>query len=118
MRLEELIARLRLQIDDPFDASGHGGDLVFGRESAECAKRIVELLEPIASGRDCKFENGYLEWPGGGMNLAMLRALLARDGYTIAGGPPRAAPACICTPAAFRADYHRGQRCFRCGGVM
>jgi hypothetical protein len=30
-----------------------------------------------------KFEGGLLKWPGGGMNLDMLRALLARAGLSI-----------------------------------
>lgn len=44
--------------------------------------RVTEALAR-AEGTMTRFHNGYLEWPGGGMNLAMLRALLARAGLQI-----------------------------------
>lgn len=44
--------------------------------------RVTEALAR-AEGTATRFHNGYLEWPGGGMNLAMLRSLLVRAGLQI-----------------------------------
>jgi hypothetical protein len=50
----------------------------------DLSPRVAAALER-AEGKGVRFHNGYLEWPGGGMNLAMLRSLLERAGLQITG---------------------------------
>jgi hypothetical protein len=49
----------------------------------DLGQRLRLFDEPEADKGVTKFEGDLLQWPGGGMNLAMLRALLARAGLAI-----------------------------------
>ncbi len=49
------------------------------RSAEEAGLSII----PTANANTTKFEGDLLQWPGGGMNLAMLRALLAPAGLRI-----------------------------------
>lgn len=48
-----------------------------------CDKSSGARLIGPTDGNTCRFSDGCLEYPGGGMNLAMLRALLLPAGYRI-----------------------------------
>lgn len=58
--------------------------LTLNYHDAGLAVRAVrEASGPGAPAPVWKFEDGCLQWPGGGMNLAMLQALLAPAGLVI-----------------------------------
>jgi hypothetical protein len=57
--------------------------LTYGDDAPTALRTIRAASSPGAPAPAVRFERGCLHWPGGGMNLSMLRALLARAGLEI-----------------------------------
>jgi hypothetical protein len=74
--------------------------------AGDLAENIIELIRASkGTVTAIRFENGCLEWPGGGMNLSMLRGLLSRAGLEIVVAPGHCA-SCSDLRARLRNIYH------------
>jgi hypothetical protein len=95
-----LLERIEEQCNDKLLCAGDLAENILGLIRATRAL-VPSAFDPTA----VRFEDGLLQWPGGGMNLSLLRLLLARAGLEIvvAGG---ACASCSDLRGRLRNIYH------------